>query len=80
MNIIPNIIQIYYLLLPNSHRKYNNNDIKSFLKSDYKDLEDQLLSNKNYKKYTLDELIEFNKKNKIKKKNDFNKIMDKYIK
>ena len=61
----------------NNNRKYNNdNNIKSFLKSDDEDLEDQLLSNNNYKKYTLDELIEFNKKNKTKKKSDFNKIID----
>ena len=39
-------------------------------------MEDQLQSNNNYKKYTLDEIIEMNKKNKIKKKSDFNKILD----
>ena len=61
----------------NNNRKYNNdNNIKSFLKSDDGDLEDQLQSNNNYKKYTLDEIIEMNKKNKIKKKSDFNKILD----
>jgi len=61
----------------NNNRKYNNdNNIKSFLKYDDEELEDQLLSNNNYKKYTLDELIEFNKKNKTKKKSDFNKIID----
>ena len=61
----------------NNNMKYNNdNNIKSFLKSDDEDLEDQLLTNNNYKKYTLDGLIEFNIKNKTKKKSDFNKIID----
>ena len=60
----------------NYNKKNNNenNNIKSFLKPEKEDLdlEDQMLSN--LKNYTLDEIIEFNKNKKRKKKLNFNKI------
>ena len=60
----------------NYNKKNNNenNNIKSFLKPEKEDLdlEDQMLSN--LKNYTLDEILEFNKNKKRKKKLNFNKI------
>ena len=57
----------------NNERKYNNdNNIKSFLKSDDNiEIENQLFS-----RYTLDEIIEINKNKKSKKKIDINQFFD----
>ena len=61
-------------LITNNNRKYNNdNNIKSFLKSDD---EDELDSYKYKTKFTLNELINNNKTKKSKRKIDISKLFD----
>ena len=71
--INPNLVTFSSNIIERKFQKNDNdNNIKSFLKSDNDiDIENQFFS-----RYTLDEIVEINKKKKNKKKVDLNKLFD----